>query len=271
MSLSHLRPLDFGEILDGAFTLYRRHFSTMFLTALLPLIPLLLYWAGFAAVVRTDSPDEIESATTLATVISYPLLLAASFLVYGALVHQVARALEGGAVERGEAYRVALRRFFPLLGASILTMLCAAVGLLLLIVPAFLVMIMFFAASQAVVVEGKGPVEALKRSRALASGSWGRIAGIWLVTMLIVMAPSMVVGGAVGAVAVGGAILSGNLEAAAVMPVWATAVTNLLSTVMSALTTPFMVATLTLLYFDLRVRSEALDLQVATEGLAPAS
>ena len=271
MSLSHLRPLNFGEILDGAFTLYRRHFSTMFLTAFIPLVPLLLYWAGFAAVVRTDSLEETESATMLATVISYPLLMAASFLIYGALVHQVARALEGAPVERGEAYRVAVRRYLPMLGASILTMLCAAVGLILFIVPAILVMIMFFAASQAVVVEGKGPVEALKRSRALAKGSWGRIAGIWFVTMLIVMVPGMVVGGAVGMAAVGGAILSGNIEAAAVMPVWATAVTNLLSTMLSALTTPFLVTTLTLLYFDLRVRSEALDLEVATAGLAPAS
>jgi len=271
MSLSHLRPLNFGEILDGAFTLYRRHFSTMFLTTLIPFVPLLLYWAGFAAVVRTDAPEEIETATNLANLISIPLSLLPYFLVYGALIHQVARALEGALVERGEAYRVATRRLLPMLGAGLLAGLLAVLALPFLIVPAILVMIMFLFSSQAVVVEGKGPVEALKRSRALAKGSWGRIAGIWLLTMLIVMVPGSVVGGAVFAVAMGGAILSGNIEAMTVLPVWATTLANLLSTLVSALTTPFMVATLTLLYFDLRVRSEALDLQVATEGLAPAS
>ena len=39
MSFSHLRPLGFGELLDGAFTLYRRHFPSLVLTALLLLGP----------------------------------------------------------------------------------------------------------------------------------------------------------------------------------------------------------------------------------------
>ena len=36
MALSNLRPLSFGEILDSAFTLYRRNFATFVLTALIP-------------------------------------------------------------------------------------------------------------------------------------------------------------------------------------------------------------------------------------------
>lgn len=40
--LPHLRPLDTGEILDGAFQLYRLHFRVFLGAALLPLSPLLL-------------------------------------------------------------------------------------------------------------------------------------------------------------------------------------------------------------------------------------
>ena len=37
MPVPNLRPLGFGEILDGAFSLYRRNLVTFFLTAVLPL------------------------------------------------------------------------------------------------------------------------------------------------------------------------------------------------------------------------------------------
>ena len=49
MSLSQLRPLAFGEILDGAFALYRRHFSVFVPTSLLAHAPLMLLWAAYAA------------------------------------------------------------------------------------------------------------------------------------------------------------------------------------------------------------------------------
>jgi hypothetical protein len=37
--LPHLRPLDTGEILDGAFRLYRKHFRAFLAAGLLPLSP----------------------------------------------------------------------------------------------------------------------------------------------------------------------------------------------------------------------------------------
>ena len=42
MSFSQLRPLSLGEMLDGAFTIYRRQFASLFLTALAPQLPMIL-------------------------------------------------------------------------------------------------------------------------------------------------------------------------------------------------------------------------------------
>lgn len=267
MSLSHMRPLQFGEILDGAFTLYRRHFATLFTTALLPYLPLAVLWGIFGVVARADTPEQTETVRTLATVASYPIMLVVGLLVWGALTYQTSQALQGHEVDRGAAFGVAVRRLLPLLGAALLSFLLIGFGLLLLVVPAALVAIMLFAALQVVVLENRGPVEALARSRELARGAWGRIFGIWFIVMMIVWIPSMVVGGVAGAFAVFTAFTTGGLEEM-VMPLWITAVTNVLSILISALTTPFYVGAMTLLYYDRRVRTDALDLELATERLS---
>ena len=49
MPYTHIRPLEFGEVLDGAFALYRRHFVDFFLTALIPLAPFGIFYARLMA------------------------------------------------------------------------------------------------------------------------------------------------------------------------------------------------------------------------------
>lgn len=269
MSLSHLRPLSFGEILDGAFVLYRRHFTTFFTTAIIPLLPVALLWGVFGWLTG-NMADLDDAASVFGFVAVYPLMLLGTMLMWGALVHETSRAVEGGAVDRGEAYRVSLRRLLPSLGAAVLFTLLAVVGLVLLVVPGILVMLALFATWHAVIIEGKGPVAALSRSRELARGAWGRIFGVLLVSYIIVMIPGMVVGVASGVAILGSAVASGDPEAAAGAMGWFTAVNNVLSILISALTTPFMTAAITLLYYDRRVRTEALDLEMATDRLGAA-
>ncbi|HEX2190137.1 MAG TPA: hypothetical protein VHG51_14615 [Longimicrobiaceae bacterium] len=266
MSLGHLRPLSFGEILDGAFVLYRRHFAVFFTTALIPLLPVALLWGAFGLV--TGGTLEMgNAATAVAFAVAYPVMIVGMLLMWGALVHEAGQAAEGRPIDRAEAYRVAFRRMLPMLGAAILFTLLAAVGFLLLVVPAFLVMIALFGVWQAVILEEKGPVEAIRRSRELARGAWGRIFGIEVVSYIIVMIPGMLVGTVTGIAMFGALMASGDPEAASGAVGWFSAVNNVLSLLLSALTTPFMVAALTLLYYDRRVRTEALDLELATERL----
>jgi hypothetical protein len=77
----------------------------------------------------------------------------------------------------------------------------------------------------------------------------------------------MLVGATAGAAMVGAALSSGDPDAVEGTMGLFSAVTNVLSILLSALTTPFMTAALTLLYYDRRVRTEALDLEMATERL----
>ena len=118
-----------------------------------------------------------------------------------------------------------------------------------------------------VIIEGKGPVEAISRSRELARGAWGRIFGIFVVSYIIIMIPSVLVGATTGVALAGAMLSSGDPEAATAAMGWFSAVNNVLSILLSALTTPFLTAALTVLYYDRRVRTEALDLEIATERL----
>ncbi|HEV2146507.1 MAG TPA: hypothetical protein VGR37_03740 [Longimicrobiaceae bacterium] len=266
MSTSHLRPLTFGEILDGAFVIYRRHFATLFTTALIPLLPVALLWGAFGLVSGGNQLDSAAAGLTFLLV--YPVMIVGMLLMWGALIHETAQAVEGRAMDRAEAYRVAFRRMLPMVGTSILFVILFAIGLIALIIPAFLVMIMLFAIWQAVVIEGKGPLDAISRSRELARGAWGRVFGIQVVSYIIVMIPGMLVGTVTAVAMVGAMLATGDPDAASDAVGWFTAVNNVLSILVSALTTPFMAAALTLLYYDRRVRTDALDLEMATESLA---
>jgi hypothetical protein len=265
MSLSHLRPLSFGEILDGAFVLYRRHFSTFFTTAIIPLLPVALLWGVFGYL--TGGAGEFTASFGLLFLAVYPVMIVGTMLVWGALIHETSRAVEGGSIDRGEAYRVSLRRMLPGIAAGFLFLILCGLGMVLLIVPGILVCIALFATWHVVVIEGRGPVEALSRSRELARGAWGRIFGVMLVATIIIMIPSMLVGATTGAMLAGAVLTSGDPDAVAGAMGTFSAVNNVLSILLSALTTPFLTAALTVLYYDRRVRTEALDLEMATERL----
>lgn len=262
---AQLRPLTLGEILDGAFALYRLHFGTLFLTALLPMLPVVVFWGAFPLFAR-GAPEQITELVNLAGWVLMPYTLPATLLVWGALLHQVSQAYLGNPISVRAGYHRGVRRLLPLLGATVVWALLIVFGLILLVIPGILLLIMFFAVGQVVVIEGRGPIEALGRSRELARGAWGRILGALFVLFLITALPGFALTAATGI----GALASGSGAVAVLESPWLFTAFQALSVLVNALTTPFMSAGLVLLYYDRRVRSEALDVELAAEGLAPA-
>ena len=264
MSLSHLRPLSFGEILDGAFVLYRRHLATLFVATLVPFLPAVLFWIFVGATMGDDL--DAEGLSTVANLLLTPYSLMATLVVWGALMHLASRAYLGGEVSMGEGYRVALRRFLPLLVSGVVVYLLFVLGLVLLVVPGIIAGIVFFAVWQVVVIEGKGPFAAMGRSRQLARGAWKRIFGVMFVAMVIAFTPTMLSTATVIGFYGMEAFRGPAVEVAANIG-WAFIATSVLSTILSALTYPYFATVMTLLYYDRRVRTEALDLEMATERL----
>jgi hypothetical protein len=263
MSTVQLRPLSFGEVLDGAFTLYRRHFATFFVTALLPQLPVILIWIAYIAVAGGKLDPALQTAFTFGAL---PFVWLGAVLIDGALVQQSSAAYLGAPVTRRDGYALAFRRFFPMLATAILYWIAVFVGYMFFIVPGVLMMIMFFASSQVTALEGTWGPQALSRSHSLADGAWGRIFGLGLVLWLIVYMPVIATG--VG-VSVAGPGYFATMGKVASSPVF-TAGTQIVGALVKALITPLLTLGMTLQYFDRRVRSEGLDLEMSAPSMAMA-
>jgi hypothetical protein len=189
----------------------------------------------------------------------------AGILTFGALVHAAAVAYEGGQPAVGASLGRALKSFLVLAVASVFGFAAMALGFMLLIIPGLILFAMWFAMYPAIMVEGKGPFEALGRSRTLSRGARMRVLGVmivaWLITMLPVIALTAFAGAGMGVTAAVSAMSmeDGNL--------WMTAMIQIASTLASGVTWPFVMIVTTLLYFDRRARTEAPDLESAAAEL----
>lgn len=95
---------------------------------------------------------------------------------------------------RGESVDVATwlgvgaARLLPTVATVVLGLLAMTLGLALLVVPGILWFFQLALSSEAVVLEGRGPIDAMRRSRALVRGRWWRSA----VIAVLPSAPSVV-------------------------------------------------------------------------------
>ena len=271
MSFSQLRPLSLGEVLDGAFTIYRRQFVSLFLTALLPQIPMIVLVAlyyGFLGSITSQSSPDLSAATGIAVMlvalVMLPFAVIGSFTAIGGVTFQVARAYTGAPVTTGEAIRRGFQRSLQMTGAYIVLGILSLFGLLAFIIGFFVVWVSAFAVAPAVVLERRGPIEAISRSWELIKGAWGEVFLVVFIASMIAALP----GSAVGMFAIfGGVVISGG-DPDTLMA--AQAVGQVLSQITRTLTIPFSLGATVLLYYDRRVRTEALDVQMMAESLPAA-
>ncbi|MFC2360217.1 MAG: glycerophosphodiester phosphodiesterase [Actinomyces dentalis] len=144
----------------------------------------------------------------------------------------------------------------PGAGAIVITLLAAlALTVIVFIAAAFLVVRLSLAPA-ALMLENTGVVEGIGRSWALTRGSFWRVLGILvlagLITGLVTGTLSFGLGMVLGVISVG-------LPAAQPL---VSAVTVLLTSVLSALVLPFTAAVTALTYIDLRMRTEGLDVEL---------
>ena len=254
MSLTAIRPLSLGEVLDGAFSLYRRHFSTFAATSLLASLPVIVCWAFVGAATTPGSMG-------IGVLLIWVARIFATVMAAGALTQQASAAYLGNEVTVGAGMALARNRFFTLWGTLIVQGLIVGVGFLLLIMPGFIFLAMFFAMVPAVVVEGKNSSTSQARSRELAQGALAPLIGGMVVIGIITWIPVLAVAMLAGAIS-GVAGLDGNTALAA---------PQVLTTAAQALAVPFQFIATILLYYDRRVRTEALDLEFPAESAEAAA
>jgi hypothetical protein len=273
MAFSHLKPLSLGEVLDGAFTIYRRQFASLFLTALVPQLPMIVlvgfYYAFVGSFASATGPSFGGGMTTgliVGMLALLPIAAIGTATAVGGVTFQVARAYTGAPVTTREAIRRGFQRSLPMVGAYMIVAIMSAFGLLAFIIGFFVVWISAFAVAPAVVLEKRGPVDAISRSWALIKGAWGEVFLVVFIASMIAALP----GSAVGMFAMIGGLVISRGDPDTLMA--AQAVGQVLSQITRTLTFPFSLGATVLLYYDRRVRTEALDVQMMAESLpvAPA-
>jgi hypothetical protein len=251
-ALAQLRPLSFGEILDGGFALYRRHFGTLAATALVAHAPVLLLWLAYALLGGSTDSLVVPLARVLGGV--------AAIVSFGALTWQASAAYLGQPVDLRDGLSHAWARFRPVWASLFLQGMAIGLGLILLIVPGLIAFTIFFAMIPAVVLEGENSSGAQGRSKELARGAWPAVFGVMATLTIITWMPVIAASFGMGVVATL-AHGSGSATGAGI---------ELASTLVRALTLPFLCLGTVILYYDRRVRTEALDLAAAPEPLLAA-
>jgi len=118
-----------------------------------------------------------------------PLTLSNLFIgpLSGAIfVLAVFQDLAGETLQIGTAIVGAFKRLLPLIACAFCATLAMVGGTILLIIPGLIVMTMLSVATQACIIERRGPIESLSRSAALTKGNRWRVFGFMLLIGLIV-------------------------------------------------------------------------------------
>jgi hypothetical protein len=295
-----LRPLGIGDIVDRVFSMYRGRPLLFIALAAVPYLALSLVLGGIAVglgsqlaplgpwldsfAVRT--PGQLPSlnitpavANALGTFIVFGLvasLLSVLFLSVevGALVDAAAARYLGRETTVGSSFRAGLRvapkiiangllLFLSLVACWLLLFVVAGVlnnalvvtlGIFAGLIGTVFVFVSWLVAPVAVTIEPIGPLHGVRRAWWLSSGHRWRILGLQILLFVLQVVLSTLISFIFVATFISDASVRVVLQ-------------NIVNVVATVLWAPVQWGTLTILYFDLRVRKEAFDLQLAAEAL----
>jgi hypothetical protein len=255
-----LQPRSVADILETAFNLYRRHWVTLMELVAILVVPLtflqFLVADAFSekVVIGPDGQPTIDEGLGAGLigggVIVGLLSILINLILLGAIAWAVATILVGREPDLAESYRFGYRRIWSILLVAILSGLAIFGGLILLIIPGVIILVRLFASIPTVVVEGRRGTDALGRSWNLVKGYSWPVFGALLVSWLLAWIVNTLLTSAGGDSWVAGWILG---------------------SIASIITMPFTTLVVGLLYFDLRVRKENLDVATLDRELQASS
>lgn len=295
-----LRPLQFGDILDGAVKAVRFNPKSMVGLSVLVLAVFLVPSAALgigathlmATAMSTFGPEAEAFLGLPASLLQSMSSVLATAVLSGLLIHVVGQAVLGRKPDFGETWRSTRGRLPSLLGLTLLSglfsllstalligpgvllllndnigagVILLLLGLLALVAVALAVSTKISMAAPAIVLEGHGVLAGLRRSFTLTKGAaFWRVLGITLVAAIL----AGFVGGLLGlpfqVIGIAIAAMAGQDTETGQMVL--TFISHLSALLSGAITTPFVAAVTGLLYIDRRMRLEALDVVLFREA-----
>jgi hypothetical protein len=237
--LAQTRPRSITEIVDASFRFYRARFGDLLVVSALLLVP--------PALLTAIAPDWL--ALTIKFVSNWMYLI-----VEGAVAILVAASLERSqALSAGDVLRALGRRSGTVIVVSIISGLMIMIGTILLVIPGIIAASWTMVALPVAAIEGLASGASITRSRELARGRLGHVLGTMLLVWLIA-----------GVLILGLAFALGIVMAIVSAP---TRLTEMITQLVMVPLFPLIGVAVTLLYYDLRVRSEGADVSAMIEAL----
>jgi hypothetical protein len=264
-----------GDILDRSLKILLARLPTFYLIDLIVLSPMIAVqlaapFVGEALAGGGDPGLAQVSALLVGQLFALILMLILGPIGQAATLHVITGEFLDRPASLGSAFSFALGRFLPLLGTSILFGLAVGFGFVACIVPCFFFWVWFIFSPQVVVVENRAGADALGRSKSLGEGFGGRIFGMIAIFFALLIVVNILVG-----------ILGILLPPQEVVPVDIPGTTargskivfnytnhiinTLVGLLVSILVQAYQAVCVTLLYFDLRIRKEGYDLELAAQ------
>jgi hypothetical protein len=278
-----LRPLSVTDILDGSFRVVRRNpRATLGLAAIIAVIQavclvlfqLALYNSDgqpndvsatgdqFSTGVTSSGPPVAQLSAVFSVIVLSSLL---GSILAGMLTAVVTEDVLGVRITLGQAWDRARRRIWALVGLSVVTTVLEVLGLIPFLTVGIWLWGIWAVAVPAMMVEGTGIRRSLGRSKQLVHAMFWRVWGIRALGTLLVVVISGVI---TVPFQVAGIVIDGTSIEPGTIPVTLIVLSAIGSILSITVTAPVRAAIDSLLYVDLRMRKEGLDL-VLQQRVAP--
>jgi hypothetical protein len=266
-----LHPMTVADILDGAFAIVKARPARILGITALFVVPVHLVAAylqrnalggtGFFDLWSSQDPAVVAEAnrTEDSEIVALILLLLVPALALTFVAAAIARLVgawsAGHDMPAGQLLRTVGSKAWPLVAAFVVVHLAEALSLVLCYIGIVFVMPLFAVTAPVIGAEGTGPMRAIRRSCSLSGRRYWPVLGVaWLIGITAFLLSNALGGFPQLLVAWFGYDVAWPLLAAG----------NILGAVIS---TPFVAAATVLLYLDLRIRTEGLDLEMSAREL----
>jgi len=232
-----IRPMSLGEILDTGFSIVRNHFVQIVGISALVYVPIALMQGLLEGAKQGEPPT---AAMGVGFVVGFLAFVILSPIVTVAITYLIGELYQGRSTTIGEAFRQAVAILLPVIGTGLLSGFLIVAGFLLLVIPGIWLLLGMIVLSQVMIFERRFGTAAIRRSLDLMSGHRLRALGITVIGGIVTGVLGFAFGLFANLIPLAGPIASG---------------------IASAVGNAFIAAVSVVLYFDIRCRKEAFEIE----------
>jgi hypothetical protein len=263
-----LRPLEFGDIIDETFDLYKKNFFLFAGISAVIILPIMLLQGLLYQAPNPSNPAAAVGAGITAILVLF-LLVPGSYAIAGVTAWAVSQTYLGTVPTILDSYKAIRGRLLSFTWTMFATGLLTSLGTALCVAPGVYLALTYALVSPVFIIEGLGGGDARRRSGQLASGNYWRIFVVLLLAGIFnfIISALFQFGGAIlfthtnpFVPATGASVSTGAAVAA-----------SLLEGIGTCLATPIAVIAAVMLYYDIRVRKEGFDIELLAQSLGQGS